>query len=710
MNESHESLHLLDYWRVVRSRKEVVIAVSLLVVIAGVLVTYSMPKVFMASTIIQVKDKEESVDLDPWRTHSSRYNPLFLSTQFEIIQSRPIIEDVVRRLDLHQRLGAAYGYLSMLGEEKSFERTVSILLRQMKVQQYRNTDLIEIQMYLKQLGGEREAAPDEVARIVDMIARVYRDASITRSRGVKETALKALRESLDDQNRRVTESENKVEEIRAKYKLDLLYRQAGRGPSLTKESLRHLDALRIKARMELADKEARFDMVEKLSPSELIEAGPRIVGDEALALLIAKKRQTEVELKKEKEVYGDKHPKVLGLAASIKALDAKIQDALKGLKTAVQVDYDAAQAKLKSLETELDRKRADERKAESEGYREFEKAAEEVERAQRMRDALESRYVQEQIKLRIPKTVVEIISPAKVPDEEDFVSPNFELNIILSILVGLAAGIGLAYFVEYLDTSVKTIDDIERHMDVKVAGVIPQKVKALNEKGADPAHAEAYRILRTNIKFSSKLDGGKSLCFTSGSIGEGKSLTLFNLAYVCAQLGDRTLIIDTDLHRPRQHRILGMSNEVGIANVLVGDIALDEAILPTGLANLDILTSGRIDGRVHGLLDAQRIGEMAKDLSLKYDYVLFDTPPIIGVSDASLVVREVDGVMLVIQHRKYPRMLSIRAKDMVENMGGNLLGVVLNNINVSRDYSYYYYGNNYYYYRRSSEKDGKQVA
>ena len=709
MNESRENLHLLDYWRVIRSRKEVVIAVSLLVVVVGVLVTYSMPKVYMASTIIQVKDKEESVDLDPWRAQGSKYNPLFLSTQFEVIQSRPIVEDVTRRLDLHRRLGSAYGYLTVLGEEKSFERTVGILSKNMKVQQYRNTDLIEIQMYLRQLGGEREAAPDEVARIVNMIANVYRDASIARSRSVKETALKALRESLNDQNERVLEAERKVEDVRSRYKLDMLYHRAGRGDSLTKESLRQLDALRIRARMELADKESRFRMVSKLSGEELIEAGPRIVGDEALSMLVAKKRQSEVDLKKLKEVYGDKHPNVLGLAASIQALATKIQDALRGLKTGVEADYEAAKAKLAGLEAELDKKREDERKAEGEGYREFEKAAEELDRAQRMRNALEGRYVQEKIKLRIPKTVVEIISPAKVPDVEDYVSPDFNLNIMLSILVGLAAGIGLAYFVEYLDTSVKTIEDIERHLGIKVVAVIPQKVKPLNEKGADPAHAEAYRILRTNIKFSEKLKGGKSLCFTSGSIGEGKSLSLFNLAQVCAQLGDRTLIADTDLHRPRQHRMLGMSNEVGVANVLVGDISLSEAILPTGIENLDILTSGRVDSGVHGLLDARRLAEMVRHLSLKYDYVLFDTPPIIGVSDASLVVREVDGVLLVIQHRKYPRVVSVRARDLIENMGGNLLGVVMNNINISRDYSYYYY-QNHYYYHGEREKGSKRVA
>jgi capsular exopolysaccharide synthesis family protein len=319
-----------------------------------------------------------------------------------------------------------------------------------------------------------------------------------------------------------------------------------------------------------------------------------------------------------------------------------------------------------------------------------------LEHARKIRDALEMRYHQERIGLRIPRTTVEVIEPAKPPDREDYVSPDFMLNLVLSIMVGLGFGVGLAYFIEYLDTSVKTIEDVERYMRVPVMGVIPQKVRPLVDETAEGAHAEAYRVLRTNMQFSKKVKGGKTFCVTSGSVGEGKSLTIFNLAYVCAQLGDRVLIVDSDLHRPRQHRILGVSNARGLANILVGEAPLDEVIVKTQVSNLEFLPSGKLSSGVHGLLDTQKMKQLVATLKERYDYVFFDAPPIIGVSDASLLVGEMDGVLLVVQHRKYPRSVSNRAKDMVENVGGNLLGVVLNNINISRDYSYYYH---YYYYR-----------
>jgi capsular exopolysaccharide synthesis family protein len=359
-------------------------------------------------------------------------------------------------------------------------------------------------------------------------------------------------------------------------------------------------------------------------------------------------------------------------------------------------NYKAAQAKLNLINVELTERRDIDRKKEAGGYREFANANDELMRIKKIRDALGMRYIQEQIKLQIPKTSVDLISKAKPPSDDDYISPKLYLNILLSIIAGLGAGIGLAYFVEYLDTSVKTIDEVERNMGLPVLGVIPQKVIPMNEDGANPAHAEPYRILRTNIQFSQKYKDGKTLCFTSGSMGEGKSLTMFNLAYTCAQLGDKVIVIDSDLHRPRQHHMFGVKNKVGLANVLIGEVEPDEVIHKEVFHNMDFLPSGKLDSGVHGLLDTQRMRALIAELRDRYDRVFFDAPPIIGVSDASVLAREVDGVLLLIQHRKYPKVISERAKAMLDNMGTNLIGVILNNINVSRDQSYYYYHQYYY--------------
>ncbi len=699
MAETEQNLHFLDYWRVISSRKEVVIAVALLVVVTGIIISYTLPRVYMASAVIHVQ--EESPDVAVFSPEMSRFDPLFLRTQFELIQSRPIVEEMVRRRGLDTKLAQAYGFEHM--GPLVLEQAIQIMSGSMRVQQYRDTNLIEIQVLLSEPQGQ---AALEAAEAANMIYEVYREFVERKSRQATEQALDALYESLQEQERRLAAAEAEVERIRREHEIDVIDMRGDSRASLDKMTLTLLEELRLRARQAVAEQQARYNLLQTLEDARLIEAAQYLVNDRSIPQLVAERRRAEVDLSQLEESYGPNHPDVVRVRRAMQAIDANIGDALGGLKTGVLAEYQQAQAKLQIIETELDERLAQEREAEASKYREFAKALDAHNHIKNIRDALEMRYYQEQIQLRIPKTTVTLVSSARPPLESDFVSPNFMLNIILSIIVGLGAGVGLAYFVEYLDTSVKTIDEIERSMELPVLGVIPQKVVPLNDSHANPAHAEAYRILRTNVQFSQKFKDGKTLCFTSGSMGEGKSLTLFNLGYICAQLGDRTLIIDSDLHRPRQHKMFNVQNHIGLAQVLIGEKEIDEVTCKNVFPNLDFLPSGKLESGVHGLLDVTRIRALIEKLSPHYDRILFDAPPIIGVSDASVLTREVDGAVLLIQHRKYPKAVSERAKGVLDNMGVNVMGVVLNNINISRDQGYYYY-QQYYYQSNYTSKPRK---
>ncbi len=171
------------------------------------------------------------------------------------------------------------------------------------------------------------------------------------------------------------------------------------------------------------------------------------------------------------------------------------------------------------------------------------------------------------------------------------------------------------------------------------------------------------------------------------------------------------LIIDSDLRRPVQHKMVGLNNRKGMVNVLTGDSTSEEVIQETGVPNLSMMTSGRLRRGSLGIMNSQRLRAFLDELKDQYDYILLDSPPILGVTDAAILASEADGVLLVVQYRKYPKIISLRAKRMIENAGGQLMGAVLNNINIMRDdyYYYYHYTTKKYYGNTKHEQDDDET-
>jgi capsular exopolysaccharide synthesis family protein len=178
------------------------------------------------------------------------------------------------------------------------------------------------------------------------------------------------------------------------------------------------------------------------------------------------------------------------------------------------------------------------------------------------------------------------------------------------------------------------------------------------------------------------------------------------LATTVAQSGQRVVVVDSDLRRPTLHKMLGVTNNLGLTNYLLKQNTLEEVIQTTNVPTLDFLASGKLPSSSMGILSSGPMKELINDLKQRYDFVFFDSPPIMGVSDASILASEVDVTLQVIQYRRYPQPMNIRAKQLIEKVGGNLVGIVLNNINMSQDESYYYYSGYYHdYYSKNEEMD-----
>jgi capsular exopolysaccharide synthesis family protein len=305
-----------------------------------------------------------------------------------------------------------------------------------------------------------------------------------------------------------------------------------------------------------------------------------------------------------------------------------------------------------------------------------------------------------------PAKIWEKAEPALVADK-----PRVTAYMTLAAVLGLVIGVGLAFFIEYLDTSVKTLDDVERYLQIPVLAVIPKDVSMLIKSKGDTADAEAYRILRANVEFNKPDGNANTFTLVSGGPGEGKSTTLNNLAFTCAKGGYNVLVVDADLRRPTQHGFFDVDNNFGLTDYLTGKADLEEITRTTKIDNLSFIPAGQIPEGAVGILNSQRMVELIAKAKGLYDLVFFDSPPILGVSDGSVLASEVDVTVMVVQHRRFPRAMLQRVKQAVQHAGGTLIGVVLNNVDTKHDEGYNYYNTyNDYYNPRRKETARRETA
>jgi capsular exopolysaccharide synthesis family protein len=399
---------------------------------------------------------------------------------------------------------------------------------------------------------------------------------------------------------------------------------------------------------------------------------------------------------------GVQHPSIAMAKISQAALKVDLDQQVVVLREVLQTQLNLVDSKLDKLKQVVEERRFDavDKALQSQDYVE---AKQDYESAKNMLLTMKITNSSKRIALKIPKNPITIHQDPKIGNEP--VSPKVTLYLSLGAVVGLVFGIAIAFFLEYLDTSVKSLEDVERYLQVPVLAVIPKDVGVLHKQSGMSPDAEAYRILRTNIEFNRKNPEDNAITIVSGGAGEGKSTTLVNLAYVCAQGGYTTLMIDADLRRPRLHTFFDINNSVGLTNYLTTDLMLEDVILQTPVDNLYFLPSGILPADAAGILNSRRMSELIQDVKQRFDLILVDSPPILGVSDASVLASEVDLTMIVVQHRKLPRNMLLRVKHAVENVGGQVIGVVLNNVDVRSDSQYQYYTSYYTYYAPSADAE-----
>jgi capsular exopolysaccharide synthesis family protein len=694
-------LHFLDYWRIIRIRKTVILAVFLLVVITATLVTYVLPKYYEGRASIKVDRPAADIAEFTGSHMAGIYDPYFIQTEFEAIKSETVLTNVIYGpLDLTKRWGEKYG----TGERLPLAKTLEILRAQLDLRPVRNTMFIEI--------GVISDKPEEAAELANVIAEAYRAHRLSELRAASEGGIKVLEQRFEDHQAKIRAVNSELSELRNKFRITdaASGTTVEMGNTLDYGSVQLLNSQLIQDKTALNREETKYLTLMAMTRDERLRAIPNVEPDGQLTELTSQQNLAEQSQIKASKDFGTNHPSYQTAKELVDSLNVKVNNRLEGVMAGLKTKIESMKAGANTLQERLDAATAKDIQRATETRPYWDKKRE-LEQLLAFQKILETRMQMEKVDVQLPRSAMVTIMNRAVINPKP-ISPKVTLNIVLGVVVGLVVGVGLAFFIEYLDTSVKTIDDVERALQAPVLGVIPQNVGLLIKEGAESPHAEAYRVLRTNILFSRKDEKLNCMAVVSAGAGEGKSTTVFNLATIFAQSGSRVIIVDSDLRRPTLHKMLGISNAIGLTNYLLKQNTLEEVIQTTPVPTMDFMASGKLPSSSLGILSSSQMKDLINELKNRYDYVFFDSPPIMGVSDASILASEVAMTIQVIQYRRYPQPMNIRAKQMIEKVGGNLIGIVLNNINMSQDESYYYYSGYYhdYYYTRSEDSEEKVAS
>ena len=690
MNTDGElQLHFLDYWRVIRVRMPLIILVFLLVVITASVVTYFMPKQYLSTVTMQIRQNDKYIQVFSQGMGQS-FDPRFITTQFEIMQRKEMLFPVIDALNLTQKWGLS-------SKEVAYYR----LRKSLSMQEIRNTELIQIGVYS---GDSKEAA-----EIANTIAEEYQRKRLSEQKQWVDRSLAQLQAE-------VSKQENKVEELKAgvmKMRIegginDMNPDGMEETSQVEGEILRTVEQQVSTERLRVASLRAKYDLVSNMTDDQIMRSLVTLeIQDPTIQQVLPQYQEaTSEEARMLNSGLGPNHPTVKSLRAKTGVMGKQLQDQIIVLRKTLASNLKIAEESLKSLEGSLVSSRNTQQEAKTKSSPYYQ-AKNSFIQAKRLLEAAQMKLSTEAMERTMPQNpamIWEKAEPSGAPAR-----PRVWLNVMLGVVVGIVFGVGLAFFIEYLDTSVKTMEDVESFLQVPVLAVVPKNISMLLNEPPDNPDAEAYRIMRTNMEFNRKNPEANTITVVSGGTGEGKSTTLANIAFTFARGGYSTLIVDADLRRPSQHRIFGLGNETGLTDYLTTDIELEEVVIQTKVDNLYLLTSGKLPSDAVGILNSQRMVEFIEEVKSRFDIIFFDSPPILGVSDASVLASAVDLTIIVVQHRRFPRAMLQRVKQAVLNVGGNILGVVLNNVDVRHDQHYEYYTSyyNYYYQKPSREQSRK---
>ena len=710
------ALPLRDLLRILHKHRLMIATVVTVMVAVVAVVTYRIQPVYEAAARIEING--ETPDLTSLRELFLQMptSEDYVQTQVRILQSDDLAMQTVRALHLYEDPQFA---VRPPGSNENAPFTSSEELRligmfhsHLNVATVRSSRLVEVKF--------EGTNPKEVADVANTLSDLFVENNFRKK---YESAMQAS-DWMAEQMRELKVKMEQSHEALIKYERDNQIFALDQGQNVTVTKLGDLNRDLTEAEADRIAKESQFELVKTHRLSELTA----VVQNSMIQDIQKQRYAVSGQLTDARGALGPKHPRVLQLERQLQDLDTQIQNQEQVAASRIETDYQAALNKEQLLRKAFDQQKNEANTLNSKLV-EYSLLRRDYETNQQLYEGLLQRLKEAGISSGLRSSNIHVVDRARPPISP--VRPRKSLNLMLSVVVGLALGCALALFNEYMDNSVKIPEEVEQLVNLPVLGIIPavSSVMSYAARRRPLAQAavtngttselatvsqpqsvvsEAYRALRTSILLSTSRHAPQLILISSGQPREGKTTTALNLAITLAQRGDRVALVDTDLRRPRIHRSFQMANDRGLSTFLTTQAAPEDLARPVRqVPNLYVITSGPTPPNPAELLSSEPLEALFAELRRHFDFIVLDSPPAISVADSMILAAHADGVMLVVHGGVTTRETLKHTTKLMNSVNARVLGIVLNNVDVrSVDYKYYY--SNYYgdYYRHLVEGQG----
>ncbi|MCT2398074.1 GumC family protein [Novosphingobium mangrovi (ex Huang et al. 2023)] len=680
------------------------------VLIAGFLVTLLMVPRYIATAQVLVEQTTDTIieGSELQDTANQQFDAeRFLETQVDIIRSRSLAERVAQSAKLVDRqafydaMGEAMPQMEDLDganptkselADLRLDTVVELLQEHLSVVLPVDSRVIKIQF------ESTDAATS--AQIANLYAENYLESNLKRKFESSAYARQFLANQLAEARSKVEASERELNQYS---RAAGLIRISGQGQnadrettlSVTNNSLVQVNSAAAAATADRLAAEDRWNTIAK----EPVLSIPQVIENAAIQDILKQKATLEAQLADEQSRHLDDYPSVKVLKAQISELNKRINTIGGGIKRSIYLEFSSSRAREDSLKTQVEKLR-DDAMGEQErgvGYAVLKRVAE-TDRA--LYDTLLERYNQLNATAGSTSNNVTLVDRADVPREPS--SPSLILNLFVALVLGLG-GAGLFVLLrEHFDDTVRSPEDVEAKLGLPLLGLIPAVPEGEAAAAADDVKSslsEAYHSLVANLRFSTSNGFPRVLVVTSTNESEGKTTSAHSVAVDLARLGKSVLLIDADLRRPTLHRRMAEKNVPGLTELLVGDASFDAVLHPSGFDHLTYMTGLPIPPEPSLLLGGDRLPRVIEEATARFDVVVVDSAPMLGLSDTASIASLTDGVLFVIDASRFHRGAVKSALRRLSMVNAKIIGAVVTKFDArSANGDYAYYGYNYYSY------------